>query len=46
MDYFSGYAKKPFLSETARDFLCWAGIALVVGLLWTSPGWLMVLGVI
>ena len=34
------------LSPAARNALCWIGATLLVGVMWTLPGWLIVLGVI
>ncbi len=34
------------LSKDTRNTLCWIGSALLVGIMWTLPGWLIVLGLI
>ena len=34
------------LSKDTRNALCWIGSALLVGIMWTAPAWLIVLRLI
>lgn len=42
----TAYDSEPVIPDGVKKALCWLGAAVVVGFMWTLPGWLMVWGVI